>query len=396
MTHLPTPSNYDRQGRSAVRGDFLTDGRPTVGITGEGQIVQNVGKAAGNTRVFCFGIGTDVNAHLLDKITEETRASAPMLHRRKILIKFSFYTKIKEPVLANPKLEFSDGIRVTKLYPNPLPDLFRGEELVLVGRYKGKGDSDVMLEGTLAGKKTQLEFPVTFPAQADHDFIPRLWATRRVGYLLDEIRLRGENKELKDEVTTLARKYGIVTPYTAYLIIEDEQRRGVPVAQRTLRNFEADREVLEQTRKQFEALKLDKAGDQASARPRREGIKGSDERESRRQNSNLQAQQANFGFANSAPTVPTDGGLGGRAGQLFFADTKSNSARAVSQPMEFAAGKNFTQNAQFWVDSDVQAAEVAKAKRSRIAFNSDAYFNLLAMEPKVAQWLALGGMYNLS
>ena len=88
--------------------------------------------------------------------------------------------------------------------------------------------------------------------------------------------------------------------------------------------------------------------------------------------------------------MPTDGGLGGRAGQLFFAPTKSDSARAVSQPMEFAAGKNFTQNAQFWVDSDVQAAEVVKAKRSRLAFNTDAYFNLLAMEPKVAQWLALG------
>ena len=116
---------------------FLTDGRPTVGITGEGQIVQNVGKAAGTTRVFCFGIGTDVNAHLLDKITEETRASSTYVTPQEdIEVKVSsFYTKIKEPVLANPKLEFSDGIRVTKLYPNPLPDLFRGEELVLVGRY---------------------------------------------------------------------------------------------------------------------------------------------------------------------------------------------------------------------------------------------------------------------
>ena len=372
---------------------FLTDGRPTVGITGEGQIVQNVGKAAGNTRVFCFGIGTDVNAHLLDKITEETRASSTYVTPQEdIEVKVSsFYTKIKEPVLANPKLEFSHGIRVTKLYPNPLPDLFRGEELVLVGRYKGKGDSDVLLEGTLAGQKTQLEFPVTFPAQADHDFIPRLWATRRVGYLLDEIRLRGESKELKDEVTTLARKYGIVTPYTAYLIIEDEQRRGVPVAQRTLRNFEADREVLEQTRKQFESLKLDKAGDQAigSARAAK-ALKEATNAKAAANNSNREAQQANFGFDNGAPTVPTDGGLGGRAGQLFFAETKSDSARAVSQPMEFAAGKNFTQNAQFWVDSDVQAAEVVKAKRNRIAFNSDAYFNLLAMEPKVAQWLALG------
>ena len=372
---------------------FLTDGRPTVGITGEGQIVQNVGKAAGNTRVFCFGIGTDVNAHLLDKITEETRASSTYVTPQEdIEVKVSsFYTKIKEPVLANPKLEFSDGIRVTKLYPNPLPDLFRGEELVLVGRYKGKGDGDVMLEGTLAGKKTQLEFPVTFPAQADHDFIPRLWATRRVGYLLDEIRLRGENKELKDEVTTLARKYGIVTPYTAYLIIEDEQRRDVPIAQRTLRNFEADREVLEQTRKQFEALKLDKDGDQAigSARAAK-ALKEATNAKAAANNSNREAQQANFGFDNGAPTVPTVRGQSGGAGRLFFAPTKSDSTRSVSQPMEFAAGKNFTQNAQFWVDSDVQAAEVAKAKRSRIAFNSDAYFNLLAMEPKVSQWLALG------
>ena len=88
--------------------------------------------------------------------------------------------------------------------------------------------------------------------------------------------------------------------------------------------------------------------------------------------------------------MPTVRGKSGGVGQLFFAPTKSDSARAVSQPMELAAGKNFTQNARFWVDSDVQAAEVAKAKRSRIAFNSDAYFNLLAMEPKVAQWLALG------
>ena len=63
-----------------------------------------------------------------------------------------------------------------------------------------------------------------------NDFVPRLWATRRVGFLLDEIRLRGETTELRDETTELARKYGIVTPYTAYLIVEDEDRRRVPVA----------------------------------------------------------------------------------------------------------------------------------------------------------------------
>jgi Ca-activated chloride channel family protein len=380
---------------------FLTDGRPTIGITGEGQIVKNVGNAAGKTRVFCFGIGTDVNAHLLDKITEETRASSTYVTPNEdIEVKVSsFYTKIKEPVLANPKLQFPEGIRVSKLYPSPLPDLFKGEELVLVGRYKGKGKGDVLLEGTLAGKKTQFEFPVTFPAHADHSFIPRLWATRRVGYLLDEIRLHGEKKEIKDEVTQLARRYGIVTPYTAYLIIEDEKRRGVPVAQRTLRNFEADRQVLAQAKAQYDALKADKVGDQAIGSARANKLLKEAKSYAATALSSREAQQANFGFrsegtAGSIPASIAPGNSGG--GAQFYAPGRRGAngqfgqTRTVSQPMRYAAGKNFTQNERYWIDSAVQTAEAAKAKRNRVAFNSDAYFALLAKEPKAAQWLALG------
>lgn len=380
---------------------FLTDGRPTIGITGEGQIVKNVDAAAGKTRVFCFGIGTDVNAHLLDKITEETRASSTYVTPNEdIEVKVSsFYTKIKEPVLANPKLEFPEGIRVSKLYPSPLPDLFKGEELVLVGRYKGKGKGDALLEGTLAGKKTQFEFPVTFPAHADHSFIPRLWATRRVGYLLDEIRLHGEKKEIKEEVTQLARQYGIVTPYTAYLIIEDEKHRGVPVAQRTLRNFEADRQVLAQTKAQYDAFKADKSGNQAVGSARANKMLKEAKSYLAQAKSNREAQQANFGFrgegaAGGIPAAAAPGQAGG--GARFYAPGRRDAngqvgqTRMVSQPMRYAAGKNFTQNERYWVDSAVQTAEAAKAKRNRVAFNSDAYFALLTKEPKAAQWLALG------
>ena len=52
--------------------------------------------------------------------------------------------------------------------------------------------------------------------------------------------------------------------------------------------------------------------------------------------------------------------------------------------------KDLIEGARHDIPKIFRYAEVAKAKRSRIAFNSDAYFNLLAMEPKVAQWLALG------
>src|SRR6266849_2302439 len=223
---------------------FLTDGRPTVGNTDENQIVDRVTQSSkGNVRIFCFGIGTDVNTHLLDKITEETKAfSQYVLPEEDIEVKVSsFFTKIKEPVLANPKMTFPAGIRATKLYPSPLPDIFKGEQIILAGRYSGSGSGAVEIEGTVNGEARKFAYDVKFPDEAsDHEFIPRLWATRRVGYLLDEIRLRGENAELKDEVTELARKYSIVTPYTAYLIMEDEGRRNVPTSMRSLQEFDRD------------------------------------------------------------------------------------------------------------------------------------------------------------
>jgi hypothetical protein len=154
----------------------------------------------------------------------------------------SFYTKIKEPVLSNVEVTFAgDNVKATQLYPRQLPDLFKGEQLVAFGRYKGKGPAAVRIRGTLNGNVHEFVQDVTFADQdTRNSYIPRLWATRRVGFLLDEIRLHGESRELKDEVTRLAREHGIVTPYTAFLILEDESRRGVPVAMQTMRELRDD------------------------------------------------------------------------------------------------------------------------------------------------------------
>lgn len=88
---------------------FLTDGLPTVGVTSEKRILEHVeDRSDGQVRVFCFGIGTDVNTHLLDKITEHTRATSQyVLPDEDLEIKVSnFYSKIKDPVLANPSVRF--------------------------------------------------------------------------------------------------------------------------------------------------------------------------------------------------------------------------------------------------------------------------------------------------
>ncbi len=361
---------------------FLTDGRPTIGTTEEDQIVANVKKEnEGRTRVFCFGIGTDVNTHLLDRITEDTRAfSQYVLPEEDLEVKVSnFFSKIKEPVLANPTLKFTGGIRVTKLYPSPLPDLFKGEQLVLVGRYSGKGDAAVIVEGTVNGTARKFTYEVNFPDEASEcEFIPRLWATRRVGYLLDEIRLHGENAELRDEVTELARKYSIVTPYTAYLILEDEGNRNVPMSMRSLQGFDADGGARQEAARAWRDFKEERSGGKAVASARY-GMAF--------KSANAAAPAAASGALEARRALGLADGSGG-APAATAADKSKERLVQYSQQAQFVAGKSFFQNDKQWIDSAVQ--KHPNAKRVRIQFGSKEYFDLVAKQPKALPWLALG------
>lgn len=202
---------------------FLTDGQPTIGITEPKEILSNVAaRNANRVRLFVFGVGHDVNTILLDSLAEENRGARDYVEPNEDLeLKLSsFYGKVSNPVLADLSLSFGD-LSVYDMYPPKLGDLFSGSELVVVGRYKGDGAKAVELTGKRRGKSERFVYETTFPAlRTEHEFLPRLWAIRKVGFLLDEMRLKGENQELKDTVVQLATTYGIVTPYTAYLVTE--------------------------------------------------------------------------------------------------------------------------------------------------------------------------------
>jgi Ca-activated chloride channel family protein len=372
---------------------FLTDGRPTIGETEENQIVAAVKRAnEGRTRVFCFGIGTDVNTHLLDKITEDTRAfSQYVLPEEDLEVKVStFFSKIKEPVLANPTIKFTGDVRVTKMYPAPLPDLFRGDQLVLVGRYSGQGDSAIIIEGTVNGATRKFTYEINFPRGAeDHEFIPRLWATRRVGYLLDEIRLRGESTELRDEVTELARKYGIVTPYTAYLIVEDEARRNVPLAVQSLPQLYSDSLARKDAAANWDSFKMETDGGKAvfGARYGYE-LKNAAAPTVAAAKSMLDSDRA-LGVSGAIAR----GGSGGVASLSTVTATPAEDSKVrlaqYSQQGQFVGGRNFYQNTRNeWVDENAQKAQ--NARRQRIQFNSKEYFAFAAKERRALPWLALG------
>jgi Ca-activated chloride channel family protein len=129
---------------------------------------------------------------------------------------------VRYPVMSN--LEFSfRGAEVFALSPNHLPDLFKGGQIILAGRYRDAGRTTLVLRGQAGNERQEFHYDFTFPErERERDFVARLWATRRVGDLLDEIRLHGENSELKNEVIALAKEFGLVTPYTSYLVQEEE------------------------------------------------------------------------------------------------------------------------------------------------------------------------------
>jgi Ca-activated chloride channel family protein len=279
-------------------------------------------------------------------------------------------------VLANPALTFTGDIRATKLYQAPLPDLFRGDQLVLVGRYSGQGDAAAVLGGSVNGATKKFSYDVRFPGTSpENDFIASLWATRRVGWLLDEIRLHGENAELKDEVTDLARKYGIVTPYTAYLIVEDETKRGVAVNVQTLPQLRQDAAAYSMAGQAYDSLAKEKSGAAAVAGARYGLAMQQAAGASSLRGAQLEARRA---LVAAAPSLPSGG-----------ADvTVVDRVTQYTQQQRCVGGRTFFQNGRQWTEAQVQ--QQSQARKVRVAFGSPDYFELLEKQPQTRAWLALG------
>jgi Ca-activated chloride channel family protein len=203
---------------------FLTDGLPTEGVTDVDRILSHVGDAAPeNVRLFPFGVGDDVNTLLLDALADQHRGAPGYVrpHERIDEEISAFYAIISQPVLTDLALDFG-GIVAEDDYPHPLPDLFAGRQLILAGRYRGTGPTTITLSGTVNGEQRRLVYEGLFRAEGGDNFIPRLWATRKIGHLLTQIRLHGEREEWVEAIVALSVRYGVVTPYTSFLIDEQD------------------------------------------------------------------------------------------------------------------------------------------------------------------------------
>jgi Ca-activated chloride channel family protein len=225
---------------------FLTDGRPTVGERDVNRILTDTAKAApSRARLFVFGVGYDVNTTLLDGLSSDIRGFAQYVRPGEDLeVPVSnLARRISYPVLTDLKLEFA-GIEPYDVYPRKLGDIFRGSQILVSGRLRGGSRAAVTLSGTAQGEREHYSLRQDLSKTRHEEFVALLWANRKVGFLIDEIRRQGQSQELVDEVVRLSKKFGIINEYTSFLVREPDivfGRRGAEEARESFMAENADK-----------------------------------------------------------------------------------------------------------------------------------------------------------
>ena len=359
---------------------FLTDGQPTSGETNQGRILANTKTAAGsNVRLFCFGVGFDVNTALLDNLANQNQGVSDYVKPTEDVEEkvSTLYSRISQPVLTNLSLEFSD-VAIDDFYPRPLPDLFFGSQLVLTGRlYPKNGGTNLpprtnaILKGFVNGQSVSFEYKDLVVQSDDNSetrtYIPRLWAGRRVGNLLTQIQANpgsAGNKELIDEVTKLSVRYGIITPYTSFLVRENTPAPaqaqpglvgGAAAGTTAAMTSAAATTAAALADPRYQATAAATVAAAAAAAP----SSGSGA---------VSNSQQTGGLANSnvAPSVVADAG-----GQTAI---------------KYAADKTFIFTGGIWTDTTYDG----KSTPTRIAFGTDRYFELMQKRQQWSSYFAVG------
>ncbi len=321
---------------------FLTDGLPTEGVVESEQILDNFAiNAPENIRLFSFGVGYDVDTYLLDSLSQGHRGMTTYVQPGDALdeILSQFYAKISTPVMTDLALDFGDVV-VSDVYPDPLPDLFTGSQIVIFGRYQRGGRTTIELSGKQAGEDVDFQyleyiFPQAFSrTSADNAVITRLWATRKIGYWLNKIRLAGPDSETINQIIELSIRYGIVTPYTSYLITESE-----PLS--TLDRERISKDALQEAQR-------------AASAP---------------------------SFGENAVHEAAD------QSALAAADAPAEMLKEADEIVRYAEARTFLFVDGVWVDTIYSPEQFQTVE---IEFLSEDYFDLLVINPSLASALALG------
>ncbi|MBA3853680.1 MAG: hypothetical protein C0503_04640 [Gemmatimonas sp.] len=202
---------------------FLTDGAPTVGEQNPARLAAYAAEHRDDRRVFTFGLGADVNASLLEQLALDGAGTAHFVRPQEDVERIVGVVaqRITRPVATDVRVR-ADGVTLTQVMPAGRIDLFAGQELTILAKYRGNADAArITVSGQGASAPVEWTTRADFPAQRTADaFVGRLWATQRVGWLSAERRKSGPSAEVDDELKALGERWGIPTMLTSYLVLE--------------------------------------------------------------------------------------------------------------------------------------------------------------------------------
>ncbi len=386
---------------------LMTDGEPTVGETSLTGLLKTVSNK--NIRLFDFGVGYDVNTRLLNRLSSDHHGTSQYIEPGESLevAMSGFYDKIRSPMLSDVQLTFN-GITVKDLYPRQVKDIFAGNQVLLLGRYKGSGQASVNISGKLAGQPKTFSFPINFAAaEASNSHLSRLWAMRRIGYLTEVAQENGDSREVIDEIVALSKKHGIITSYTSFLVTDPNENHRLannrpmpaasPVANReNIRFFAQPRRIAvsdESSVTDWRQMGMSKAAGaggagvraQAAAmplsRPREENMGRAfgqmaerDGKDKLRQTLVASSGKLAFDREKKASALKEMSQLDGFSGSA-----------AESRQIRSVEGKTFYQNENgYFVDSAYKGE-----KTEEISFGTSAYFNLARQSKLMSKYLAV-------
>lgn len=206
---------------------FFTDGQATVGITNTTQLVNHVNQLVQSTEteifLYCFGIGTDANQQLLTLLSSNNNGLAQFLGNDELESRISeFYLLIRNPVLLNTQVSFSPPGVIREVYPNPMPNLYIGQQMIVTGRYSQPGPVTISLSGQSFNQNVTYNYNVDLSdsAAGSYQFLTKIWAKQKIENLLIRYYSLNPNDPeaiaLKNQIIQLSIAYGVISPFTSF------------------------------------------------------------------------------------------------------------------------------------------------------------------------------------
>ncbi|MDK9699220.1 MAG: VWA domain-containing protein [bacterium] len=205
---------------------FLTDGQPTTGYVNTTQLVNFIDRQATRARndisIFCFGIGSDVNRQVLTLTSLHNHGLTQFVDNSDLYAQITtFYQLIRNPVLINPQIEFTPNI-VTETYPTVLPNLYRGSQMIVSGRYPAAQQVSISLSGTAFGSPVSYTYPLTLSDEsgAENLYLEKVWAKKKIETLLIQYYAHSAASDtalaLRALIIQISRAYGVISPFTSF------------------------------------------------------------------------------------------------------------------------------------------------------------------------------------